>query len=274
MDSTYEDHWQSVESNYRHLVRVYDLGGGQKEVLVTRAERFHESSPFSGLAWAGKSDQEREADNADRAARRAKSEVRRRCKAMGLDSMLTLTYRANQTDEALCKAHMKEFIRRLRRLIPDFLYVAAFERQDRGAWHVHMAVRRVQSHFMDAGVRVKSFDLLRSIWRSVVGDLGGNIDLQRKRANSRKTVAQLAAYLSKYMVKAFAEGEEHAKRWTASRFKLPDAALFSVFHRNLKDIIADLVARYAPSGTQIRCCLVDQGRGFFMTVEPSTLSHL
>lgn len=269
MDSrTYEEYWQAVEQHYQHWVKVHDLGHGQVEVVVTRGDRFHETSPFAGQRWVGKSEAEREADNVDRAARRAKSEVRRRCKFMGLEEMLTLTYKANQTDEALCKRHMDLFIKRLRKLIPDFRYVAAFERQERGAWHVHMAVHRVQSHFMQAGVRVKSYNLIRAIWRSVVGDLGGNIDVSKRQKSARKTVAQLAAYLSKYMTKAYAEGEQHSKRWTASRAKLPEASRMLVRHKHLKEIIADLVERFAPAGTMVRCHLVDGGRGFFMTVEP------
>lgn len=273
MDSrTYEDHWQAVERHYQHWVTVHDLGNGQREVLVTRGDRFHETSPFAGQRWAGKSEEERELDNIDRAARRAKSEVRRRCKAMGLDTMLTLTYRANQQDEALCKKHMEAFVKRLRKIIPDFRYVAAFERQERGAWHVHMAVHRVQSHFQQGGVRVKSFDLLRAVWRSVVGELGGNVDVSNKKKSARKTVAQLAAYLSKYMTKAYAEGQEHSKRWTASRMALPEPSRLLVRHKHLKQIIAELVERYAPPGTVIRCHLVDGGRGFFMTVEPAPIA--
>lgn len=266
---SYEDHWQAVKDEYHHHVKVHDLGSGQKEILITRSDRWHRSSPYAGQNWSTKTDEERGIDNVERAARRAKSEVRRRCKAMSLDSMLTLTYRENQTDETLCKAHMKEFIRRLRKQIPNFLYVAAFERQDRGAWHVHMAVQRVQSHFMDKGVRVKSFDLIRAIWRSVVGSLGGNIDLQRKKASARKTVAQLAAYLSKYMVKAFAEGEEHSKRWTASRFKVPEPSSTIVRDLNLLEILSRVVAAHAPADSVIRCHLVDGAKGMFITVEPS-----
>ena len=271
---SFDEHWQAVERHYYHTVRVHDLGGGQKEVLVLRGDVYQRPTPEFRTSYAEKSAEDQRADSIDRAARRAKCEVRRRCKAMGMDSLLTLTYKANQTDEALCKEHMKEFVRRIRRVIPVFLYVAAFERQERGAWHIHMAVRRVQSHFMDRGVRVKSFELIRAIWRSVVGELGGNIDLQRKKANARKTVAQLAAYLSKYMVKAYADGEFGSQRWTASRFKVPKAARFWINHENIKDIIARLVAEHAPAGTQIRCCLIGHSyeRGFFMTVEPSSPS--
>lgn len=261
----FDQHWQAVSHHYLHLFRCHDLGNGHKEVLITRHDRWHREPDHIPTP---KTDDERRAANAERAARRAKSEVRRRCKAMGLDSLLTLTYRANQQDEELCKLHLKEFVRRLRRLVPGFAYVAAFERQKRGAWHVHLAVHRIQSHFMQSGVRVKSFDLVRSVWRSVVGDLGGNIDIQRKRRSSAKTGAQLAAYLSKYMTKGHEEGREYQKRYTCSRYQMPEPIRKNFFDENIRQLIQYAVDTYASGPCQIRCCLVDGGKGFFMTVEP------
>ena len=264
---TFDEHWDAVKTSYVYTERVHELGNGHVEVFIARADRFSESSEFR--SYSARPQSEIDAANAERAARRAKSEVRRRCKAMGVDSLLTLTYRENQQDEALMKTHLQEFVRRLRRTIPDFIYVAAFERQKRGAWHVHLAVRRVSSHFMQKGVRVKSFDVIRAVWRSVAGALGGNIDMQKKRRNSKKTAAQLASYISKYMTKAYAEGEKHSQRYTCSRFKMPKP--FYRFNRreNIKEIIARAVEKYAPAGTVIRSCFLDDCKGFFFTVEPA-----
>lgn len=262
----WDDWWRAVAHHYQHRMRVHDLGHDHKEVLITRSDRWAHTPEHLPQR---KSEEERKAENAERAARRAKSEVRRRCKAMGLDCLLTLTHRENQCDEAICKEHLKEFVRRLRRLIPDFVYVAAFERQQRGAWHVHLAVRRVQSHFLRGGVRVKSFNAVRAVWRSVVGALGGNIDMQRRKRSSAKTGAQLAAYLSKYMTKNYEEGREYQKRYTCSRFKMPEPSVRSFYGDSLKELIQRAVDEYAPAGTQIRCYLVDSGKGFFMTVEPA-----
>jgi hypothetical protein len=74
------------------------------------------------------------------------------------------------------------------------------------------------------------------------------------------------------MTKAYAEGQAYSKRWTASRFKMPLADWYYVREKNLKQIIAELVKAHAPDGTTIRSHLVDCGRGFFMTVEPSIAS--
>lgn len=87
--------------------------------------------------------------------------------------MLPLTYRENMTDLALLKKHVKEFNRRMTRLIPGWFYLAAYERQQRGAWYVHMAVHRLQPTMQHAlGVKVKSYSVVQAVWREVVGELG------------------------------------------------------------------------------------------------------
>ncbi|MGE0330492.1 MAG: hypothetical protein AB7P37_07340 [Ramlibacter sp.] len=153
------------------------------------------------------------------AANRAKTRVRKLCKAMGASTLLTLTYRANQGDLALCKRHLAAFVRSVRKYWPDFQAVASFETQKRGAWHVHLALAGVPSSFTLGNVhgipcRVKSFNVIRDTWRRVVGEHGGNIDVSRRKAHSRKSPAKIAAYLSKYIVKAFEQGEAYTNRWT------------------------------------------------------------
>lgn len=153
------------------------------------------------------------------AANRAKTRVRKLCKVMGASTMLTLTYRANQQDLDLCKTHLRAFVRRCRRFWPTFNAVATFERQERGAWHVHMAMANVPVSFDVRGdggqiCRLRSFNLIRDQWRRVVGDLGGTINVARRKRHSRKTPAQIAAYLSKYITMAFEEGEAHSNRYT------------------------------------------------------------
>ena len=54
------------------------------------------------------------------------------------------------------------------------------------------------------GVLVKSYDLLRAVWRAVVGQ--GNVDISRARRHSQRNIAKLAAYLSKYLSKTFDAG--------------------------------------------------------------------
>lgn len=153
------------------------------------------------------------------AANRAKTRTRKLCKAIDANTLLTLTYRENQRDLHLCKKHLAAFVRSVRKFWPDFQAVAAFETQKRGAWHVHLALSGVPRSFTVRNTRgvpyvVKSWNLLRDTWRRVVGEHGGNIDVARKKANSRKSPAKIAAYLSKYIIKAFQQGEAFTNRWT------------------------------------------------------------
>jgi hypothetical protein len=265
----WQDHWEATHTNYLYRTRVHDLGHGQKEVLISRSDRWAETPEW---AYASKTQKEKDESNSERSARRAKSEIRRKCKYLALDSMITLTYKVNMLDEDTCKKHLHSFIERLKKVVNGFAYIAAFERQTRGAWHIHIACHRIQSHFMQSGVRVKSFDLLRSIWRSVVGEFGGNADLQNRKKRSRKSIAQLAAYISKYVSKSFdAVGVDRLwkKRYTSSRGCVPAAVVTCYRRESLRELISLAIDKYASGiGVKIRACLVDDGKGFFMTIEP------
>lgn len=199
-----------------------DLGNGHLEYAIRPLVTWHVEGELSDDAYADYLEQreatadERRDANLERAAVRAKQRVRHLCKAAGVDTLLTLTYRANMTDWAMLKRHVKEFNRRMARVIPGWFYVAAYERQERGAWHVHMAVHRVPRMLDHArGVKVKSYSAIRAIWRAITGELGGNVDLRsskRMRAPSR-----IASYLSKYMTKAFADGDAWSNRFSSSK---------------------------------------------------------
>lgn len=174
---------------------IHDLGHGHKEVSITRSiwwdhtctmtEEAYQMYQASCMLHAD--DEARLQANLERSARRAKTQCRRLVKVMGLDALLTLTYQANMQDLAQCKVHLKEFVRRMRRLIPGFSYVAAFERQKRGAWHIHIAIHALPMRLDWAGVKVKSYGVARAVWRSVVGDLGGTINQSKRKRSSRAT---------------------------------------------------------------------------------------
>ncbi len=246
-------------SQKRCRVLLRDLGYGHREASVSRCVDWtHEGElhPDSRAArllrgelelTEAEREEKREA-NARRASRRAKSMVRQRCKAQGLDSLLTLTYRENMQDRERCEAHLKAFLRRLRACIPGFAYVAFFEQQKRGAWHIHMAVRKLPLTLAAAGgVQVKSFNVVRAIWRAVVGDLGGNIDLGRWKGNARKSAAKCAAYISKYCLKAYADGELGSKRYRASSVDLPKPTVLEFNDASLAELI-DLVVSFVGEG--------------------------
>lgn len=200
-------------------VKAHDLGHGQVEVVTSRVVEWQEADWAPGVMadhlevvrkFREEHAEEVEARNRERAARRAKTRVRRLCKAMGADTLLTLTYRACMGDLAAAKAHLKEFNRRMLGIHPSFRFVACFELQKRGAWHMHLATAGIPREFVKTNrsgqaYRVKSFDAIRAVWRSVTGDLGGNIDLARRKRNSQRSPAKIAAYIAKYIGKAFGE---------------------------------------------------------------------
>jgi hypothetical protein len=236
-------------SETRFRLKVVDLGHGHREAVVMRCVDWVEDGllhPDSIEAQVLRGErepdlaelEERRQASARRAARRAATNTRQRVKALGCDALLTLTYRANQQDEALCKLHLREFVRRVRRVIPGFGYVAAYERQARGAWHVHLATHRLPAVLGDGGHRVKSYNVVRAIWRSVTGELGGNIDHKAVKRRSKWSPAKLAAYLAKYMVKAFEEGEAWAKRISHSQHTLPAAVVAQFEHTTMLEMIA------------------------------------
>lgn len=227
------------------LLSIRDYGGGEREVMVQRydrrtptgaeavlqaeklarmgsgmgkgvAARLNDPGPFDEAFdveayqdWrAAREEFERKrAENRDRAARRARAECVARLKAIKADRMITLTYRANMRDRSRLAKDWKEFVRRIRRVM-GFEYVATHERQRRGAWHMHVAVRGRQN-----------YRLVRSIWRSVVGD--GNVDV-RNPWREKKLRHKLAAYMGKYIAKNAEEGELGERRlWCSKGIEQP-----------------------------------------------------
>lgn len=165
-----------------------------------------------------------------KSAARAKAKCRLVCKTMMVNSLWTLTYRENVQDRDTVLAHMKEFLRRVRRVLPELRYVWTLERQARGAYHVHMATHALPKVLLHGGCSVRSWDLMRRIWRAVVGDLGGNFDEAkdrskwRRKGSQQRSAAAIARYISKYVTKSFeADQDLNRKRWNHSDVQLPHA---------------------------------------------------
>jgi hypothetical protein len=266
-------------SQDRYRVSLRDLGHGHREASVNRCVDWTEVGPLHPDSRAAQiargeiedpdAEEKREA-NIRRAARRAKSKIRMRCKAQGLDSLLTLTYRANQTDRELCEAHLKAFLRRLRACIPGFVYVAFFEPQKRGAWHVHMAVRKLPMMLAATnGVQVKSFNVVRAIWRSVVGDLGGNIDLGRWKGNARKSAAKCAAYISKYCLKAYADGELGSKRYRASSVDVPKPDVMQFQAESMAELVELVTSWAGENGRTLATCWINDFQDCYFVASES-----
>jgi hypothetical protein len=257
------------------VLTVHDLGNGHREAVVRQAvgwEHVHtltvDEADYLEAKYGERDAEERREANLQRSARRAKTRVRRLVKSMGLDALLTLTYRANQQDLTLAKAHLKEFVRRVKRVIPGFGYVACFEQQERGAWHVHMATHKLPLKLAESnGVKVKSYGVIRAIWRSVTGALEGNIDQARRKRNSQRSSAKLASYLSKYMLKAYAEGDAWSNRFSASQHSIPEPQRAVFRASSLREMIELSYAFAADGPCEITSWLSRFGDTFYLSTQ-------
>lgn len=275
---------------YAFDLRVHDLGHGHVEATALPRYGWHEidatpealatAALAQGHVWAAgdicdwvpaplPTEAElldRAARNRERSSRRARTQVRRLVKAKNLDTMLTLTYRENMVDRGRMARDFDVFVKRLRRVIPGFEYVCVFERQKRGAWHAHMAVPRVLSHYVQRGVLVRSYDLLRSVWRAVVGE--GNIDVSRAIRKRQRSIGKLAGYLSKYISKGFEDGQE-GNSYRASGKALPKPVVVRSLATTADGAGTDLLRllmAFFPEG-EFHSAYLDCG-GYYMAISP------
>lgn len=169
---------------------------------------------------------ERKKRSAEKSAARAKRVCRHRIKSAGASSLLTCTYRENMTDFDRMRRDWAAMLRKLRRALPGFRAVYAFEVQDRGAWHVHAAIDKLPTHLDTVDGRVRSWDFLRRLWREVVGADNGNIDVDGHRKTrhglpgkyrAAESLAKLAGYVSKYLTKNHENGVPGRNRWGSTQ---------------------------------------------------------
>ncbi len=171
---------------------------------------------------------------------------------MAADHLLTLTYRENVTDFEIAARDLTRFIRVVSNRYPAWQYVAVPERQHRGAFHWHIAVKGWQD-----------VAFLRAAWLSVVGKNQGNIDVRAPKAWSSRRADQreapppsirIAFYLAKYISKSFTEDTIgrplNAQRYRVSkRIHVPLMALSlaTADRAKIDEFIADLFAEIGRS---------------------------
>lgn len=236
----------------RFYAKVRDLGHGQTEVCLKPYSERHKDDfgiPVRRPGWSSEVVERDPEDNRQRAARRAKSMVRLKCKAMAVDSLWTLTYRENVTDRDQVARDFKAFCRRVRKVLPELHYVATLEHQARGAFHVHMATHRLPAQIRQDGTKVKSWNLLRAIWRNVVGERGGNFDEVKAKGNRKSKAHKIACYIAKYVAKAFNEGDKGDRRyWSSEGAKVPEAQIIAIKADTFADAIKEVYIRFAQVG--------------------------
>lgn len=267
---------------YAYDLRVHDLGHGHVEATALPRYAWHEVDSLSEAAQADYAAclanpppltkgelLERAAANRERSTRRARTVVRRLAKHKGLTVLLTLTYRENMLDRERMARDFDVFVKRVRRAIPGFEYVCVFERQKRGAWHAHIAVPRILSHYVRKGALVRSYDLLRSMWRGVVGNDNGNVDVSRNRRVQR-SAAKLAGYLSKYIGKTFDQAERFINSYSASGSALPPPVLERVMTAAQGEAacaLVNLLALELGTRCELHQALLDGG-GYYLCLSP------
>src|SRR5450830_29508 len=199
---------------------VYDrqFFDGQREICATRSVRIKQGGPLPLPGRARRGESEKRAQNDDDSAKRAKQAVRLRCKTIAADRMLTLTYRENMQDSERLKKDWDAFRRRMGKH-KQFHYVATVERQERGAFHIHVAVRGRQV-----------YQLIRSIWQRIVGQTldgkqAGQINVRdpHKFGFGKNGAHKLAGYISKYITKDQDSHDLNKKRyWTSRGIAVPE----------------------------------------------------
>lgn len=279
--------YRRLSTPYSYDLRIHDLGHGQVEALAQPRYAWEELCACSERTladaamaqdhiyvdgeWLPKKESPEElldkaARNRERSARRARTQVRRLVKAKNLDTMLTLTYQENMLERARMARDFDVFMKRVRRILPTFEYVCVFEQQKRGAWHAHIAVQRISSHYLYRGTLVKSYDLLRSVWRAVVG--AGNVDVSRAMRKRQRNIGKLAGYLSKYIAKGFDAGQE-GDSYRASGRALPKPVVLRSLATDVGGAAADLASAinaFWPDG-EFYSALLDGG-GYFVSISP------
>lgn len=209
--------YDAVESKVWKTVTIHQFPNGV-EVFIDEAKRtWSDGAEFDDIGdkKAKRGESEDRERSIERAARRAKTQVRRRCKMIQADCLMTLTYRENMQDIERAQADFKALRKRLES-IGEFVYVATIEKQQRGALHIHIACQQFPFWLRNEhGVRVKSWALIQSMWSRVVGRGNGNVDFTKPRG--RNSAHRVASYIAKYVSKKVSEAALNAKSYWSSR---------------------------------------------------------
>lgn len=215
----------------------------------------------------------------ERSAARAKRTCRHKIKTAGLTSLLTCTYRENMTDFDRVRDDWAAMLRKLRKVLPGFRAVFAFEPQDRGAWHVHAAIDKLPTYIEVPGAgRVRSWDYLRRAWRAIVGADNGNIDVDGHRKTrhglpgkyrTSESLAKLAGYVSKYLTKEHVNGIPGRNKWGSTQgIDVAKPAVFDLPEMPLADVVQ--LAFHLPEGHRIVRHRVGQfGKFWVLYTEPA-----
>ncbi len=214
----------TVDNPYEYRVKIKKFVGGFVSFTMTPVKHFIQKSAEHASGFSTSypdTSAEKKAENLVRAVRRAKEAVSHSVRQIQADHMLTLHTRENIEKREDFFQHFTRFIRLVREkdlingeLITrsekrQYAFCAVPEKQERGAFHMHIAV-----------VGKQDIPLLRACWYVALGgnvndagaDVKGQIDVthQGKRFGGQTEswkAQKLVDYLTKYIGKSFLENE-------------------------------------------------------------------
>lgn len=203
-----------MERSARQLTEWVEVG-----LLVNQVDSL--GNPLEPSPLSEEDLEEKRQNSLKKSAQRAKTMCRRVIISEGFNELLTLTYRENQPDRALCKNHFSSWMRRMKAALGGFRFCASFEVQERGSMHVHVATHRLPVHAVHKGVKIKAWQLGTKIWREIVGKDNGLcfVGGKPKFAGARRrnmSLAKMAAYVSKYILKDYEKSPEEKNRYSRS----------------------------------------------------------
>lgn len=193
--------------------------------------------------------EERRKANIDRSVRRSRQSIRYRAHQMSADRLLTLTVRDNVEDRDYMHKAFTKFLRLVRAGYKErkghFDYVAVLEKQERGALHIHLAVRGFQP-----------INFLRKCWYKALDGQGNeqgehtpgavnvtSADKSKWGHTGRQWKSKkLVGYLCKYLGKTFgAEDKEKRRYWSSADIKVPKSQLLWIAGEDITTAIVSTI---------------------------------
>lgn len=208
---------------------------------------------------------ERNEANSKRAAKRARQSLRLILKSMGAKYLWTFTFRENITDIERVQRIYKRFHELFRKRYENTKFATIPEQQERGAWHLHVAVADhldivwvLRCWYMALGHKVKieydekgkphahAYVKDGEDWRRARSDeIKGSVNV---RAHSRKWGSnsnqwnsdRLASYMAKYMEKTFSEAMCGRRRyWPSKDCPRPKIEKFWLMASNVQEALIE-----------------------------------
>jgi hypothetical protein len=266
-------------NSYRAVLKNCGKGGVELAVYLPDTKLFSSDKlPPALLPRKDLTEQEqieRNEANAKRAARRARQGLRLILKSMEAKYLWTFTFRENITDIDRVQRIYKRFHELFRKRYETAKFATIPEQQERGAWHLHVAVadrldihwvlrcwymalgHKVRIEYDDRGkprviAYVKDGDDLREA-RS--DEIMGSVNVRdSKRKWGSKSAHwdsdRLASYMAKYMEKTFSEAMGGRRRyWPSKDCPRPRIEKFWLIATNVDEALREAFAI-----VKITCC--------------------